>query len=133
VAGAALARSSGGQCGPSPAPSRLRPRSWIPALHQPQLLAPVNFLELAVDAIAGAAFHLLAHDVRLDRQLPSSAVHEDAQRDAARAAEVGELVEGGADRAARVQHVVDDNGVFPGQVAGQVRLPDDRFWADGGE
>ena len=72
----------------------------------------------------------LADDVRLDRQLASAAVDQHGQRDARRPAEVGELVERGADRASGVEHVVDDHDVLAVDVDRDLRLPDDRTRSD---
>ncbi len=53
--------------------------------------------------------HLLAHDVGLDRELAAAAIDQHAEQDAARAAEVGALVERRAHGAAGVEHVVHDH------------------------
>ena len=54
-----------------------------------------------VDALRRSDCDRLADDVRLDRQLAPAAIDEHRQRDASRPAEIRELVERRADRAAR--------------------------------
>src|SRR5213076_388070 len=84
-------------------------------------------------AIAGTRLHRFSCDVGLDRQLASPAVHEHAQRDAFRPAEVGQLVERRAHGPARVEHVVHDHNVSVAEIAGNVRLTNHRFGTDGFE
>ncbi len=84
--------------------------------HQPASLhaqvdrvAPVELLDADVDPVAGLARHRQADDVGLDRQLAAAAVDQHAEQDAARPAEVGELVERGPHGPPGVEHVVDDD------------------------
>ena len=61
-----------------------------------------------------------AHEVGLDRQLAPAAVDQRRQLDRARAAVVGQHVHGGADGAAREQHVVDQDDGLPVDRLGQL-------------
>ena len=64
-------------------------------------------------------------------KFPPAAVDEHAEEDPLGAAEVGELVEGGADGPAGVEDVVHDDDGAAVERAGQVRLPDHGADADG--
>src|SRR5260370_32251279 len=75
--------------------------------------------------------HHFADDVRLDGQLASATVYEHGQSDSPGPSKVGQLVECGANRAARVQHVVDDDDALAFDVDRNLRGPDDAARTDG--
>ena len=77
--------------------------------HQLDRVAAVELGDEHIHPVAGAGAHRGAHDVGLDRQLAAAAVDEHAEQDPPRPAEVGALVERGADGAAGIEHVVDDD------------------------
>ena len=82
-------------------------------------VAAVEILDEHVDAVRRRDVDLLADDVRRgsgSSRPPRSIEH--GERDARRPAEVGELVERRANRAAGVQHVVDDDDVLAVDVHG---------------
>src|SRR5206468_8173665 len=81
--------------------------------------------------LATVHLHLLADDVRLDRQLATAAVDQHAQGDPLGPAEVRELVERGPHGAAGIQHIVYDYDVLAGQVAWNPGLADHGLRADG--
>ena len=92
---------------------------------------PSSSLDEHVHPVAGRRCStVVPDDVGLDRQLAAAAVDEHAEQDAARPAEVGALVERGADGAAGVEHVVDDHHGAAVEV-GQPGLAHHRPGADG--
>src|SRR6476619_6360387 len=66
----------------------------------------VHLLKPDLNAFAARRRHVLADVVGLDRQLAVSPVDEHDELNRARAAEVDQRVERGADRSARIEHVV---------------------------
>src|SRR5437867_3850757 len=107
------------------ADSRATPR------HQLHQILPIDLLYQHVHALPAVHLHLLADNVRLDRQLATAAVDEHAQRNPFGAPKVRELVERGPNGAAGVQHVVHDHHVLAGEIAGDAGLSDDRLRAHG--
>jgi hypothetical protein len=71
----------------------------------------VDFLEANFDDFRVARLHRLPDERGFDRQFAMAAVDQDAEADAPRASQVEKAVHGGAHRAARVEHVVDDHKV----------------------
>src|SRR5579864_7403312 len=69
------------------------------------------------DALPPACWNEATDIVRLDRQLAKPAIDEHAKPHGSRAAEVGHRVERGAHRSSRVQHVIDDDYCFTGEIA----------------
>ena len=101
----AVSCSSPSRSLPSGAVTPLAPRvehDFVPA---------VELLDEHVHARAVRRLDVRADDVRLDGELAPAAVDEHGQPDPRGAAEVGELVERGADGAAGEEHVVDDHHV----------------------
>src|SRR5947209_8366997 len=98
-------------------------------------LFPVEIFEHHLDDLALFSRHELADEVRLNRKLAVllAAVNEDGELDAARPAEVNQLVERRADGAPRVEHVVNEEDVSAFDINGQVRAVDDGVRADGRE
>src|SRR6185295_13774358 len=92
-------------------PTRSFSRAGTPmsASHQLDGVAPVELGDEDVHPIAGPGPHRHPHDVRLDRELAPAAVDQHAEEDAARAAEVGALVERRAHGAPGVEHVIHDH------------------------
>src|SRR5215210_7356885 len=101
----------GGHSRPPPLSFVLLPRR---SLDDGDRLLAVEVVEHDLDDLALLRRHELPDEVGLDGKLAVllAAVHEDGELDAARAAEVDELVERGADGAARVEHVVDEQDVL---------------------
>ena len=71
---------------------------------------------LDVDHLVAAGRQVLADEVGSDGQLAVAPVDHDGQLDGPGAAEVAQGVEGGANRAAGEQHVVDQHDDRAGQV-----------------
>jgi hypothetical protein len=94
------------------------------------LVAPVELGDEHVHAAAGRDLDAAPDHVGVDRQLAPAAVDEHRERDPRRPAEVRELVEGGAHRAAGVEHVVDDHHARAVDAAGERRAAHDRARAD---
>ena len=69
--------------------------------------------------------HILADEVCTDRQFAVAAVDEDCELDGLRAAHVDDGIERCADRAARVEHVVDEHDCLARDVDRQFRLMND--------
>ena len=65
--------------------------------------------DLHVHAQVRRRLHRLPHHVGVNRQLATATVHEHRERDARGPAEVREFIHRGANRAAGVEHVVDDH------------------------
>ena len=76
----------------------------------------VDLLELDLDPLAARGRQVLADVVGADRQLAVAAVDEDGELDARRPAVLEERLDRGADRAARVEDVVDEDARRPAQV-----------------
>jgi hypothetical protein len=72
------------------------------------------------DALVGGQLDRRRRARRRDRQLAAAAVDEHRERDARRPAEVVQLVDGGADRPAGVEHVVDEDDVAAVDVERQL-------------
>src|SRR5581483_10463919 len=70
---------------------------------------PVYLVQEDVHDLALGGRQVLSHVVGPDRELAMAAVDQDRELDRPRAAEVVQRVESGADRTARVQHVVDQD------------------------
>ena len=84
-------------------------------------VAAVDLGEQHADRLALAGREVLADVVGPDRQLAVAAVDQDGELDRARAAEVGQRVERGADGAAGEQDVVDQDDDLVVDRAGQRR------------
>ena len=94
--------------------------------------APVELLDEHVDALRTARPRSSCRRCPAgsgSSRPPRSIEHREG--DAPRPAEVGELVERGANRPARVEHVVDDDDVLAVDVDRDLRLSDDRSRSDG--
>src|SRR5947209_7636339 len=102
-----------------------------PALQDAHLLGAVGGLEGDLDDLVLRRRDLLAHEVRLDRQLAVAAVDEHGELDGLGAAEVDQLVERGAHRAAGVEHVVAKHDHAVVDRPRQVRALDQRLGGDG--
>src|SRR4051812_15923959 len=104
-----------------------------PALQDTHLLAAVRVLEGDLDDLVLGRGDLLAHEIRLNGQLAMAAVDEHGELDRLGTAEVDQLVEGGAHRAAGVEHVVaehDDAVVERARQVGALHLG---LGGDGGQ
>src|SRR5262249_12452475 len=88
-------------------------------------------LDEHVDALRCGRGDRLAHDVGLNGQLATAPVYKYGQGDSPWPAEIGELVEGGANGSAGVEHVVHDDDALAVDVDRNLRLADDRTRADG--
>src|SRR5439155_24812567 len=73
------------------------------------LVAAIGFGKPDLDIVRPVGRNILADVIRSYRQLAVAAVDEDGQLNPHRPAEIGERIEGGADRAARKNDVVDQN------------------------
>jgi hypothetical protein len=81
------------------------------------------------DLLAGRR-DVLADMIGTDRQLTMAAVDQHGQTDRLRSPEVDEGVHRGADRPARVQHVVDENDGPPIDAEREIRAFDDWLLRD---
>ena len=84
--------------------------------HDDHGVLAIELRDQHVDALGRGDVDRLADDVGVDRQLAAAAIHEDRERDARGPAEVRELVERRANRAARVEHIVDDHDALAVEV-----------------
>src|SRR6185503_15723216 len=94
-------------------------------------VSSVDLFDEHVDALRRLERNLFADDVRLDRQFPSATIYEHGQGDPAWPAEIGQLVERGADGSAGVEHVVDDDDVHAVDIDGNARLANQWARANG--
>src|SRR6185437_393209 len=90
--------------------------SAVYALHQDYLLITVDFAELDFDNFAVSGLDGAADEGGFDWQFAVAAVDEREQLHAARASVIEERVEGGADGASGVEHVVDQDDVASGDI-----------------
>src|SRR5262252_3795458 len=97
------------------------------------LLRLVKLREHHFDDLFLGGRYVLADVIGLDRQLAPAAVNEHGQLHAARAPEIDQLVHRGADRAAGVEHVVNQDDRLAGDVRGQLGLVDDWPFAYGAQ
>ena len=74
-----------------------------------------------LDELLARGGHVLAHVIGPDRQLAVTPVDEHGEADRRRPPVIHERIHGGADRASREEHVVDDDHGPAGEVEGQVR------------
>ena len=88
---------------------------------------PVDLLELHLDPLAPRRRQVLAHVVGADRQLAVTAVDEDGELHARGPAVLEQRLDRGADRAARVEDVVDEDAGLPAQVEVERRRVHDRL------
>ena len=79
---------------------------WV--LDLPEMAAGTSAVELTE-----RAGHVLADEIGADRKLAVAAVHQDGELDRAGPAQVVQGVQGGADRAAGEEHVVDEDDRLP--------------------
>src|SRR5258706_666433 len=103
------------------------------ALQDAHLLGAVGDLERDLDDLVLGRGDCLAYEIRLNGQLAMAAVDEHGELDGLGAAEVDELVEGGAHGAAGVEDVVaehDDAVVERARQVGALHL---RLGGDGGQ
>ena len=77
--------------------------------------------------------HVLADKIRADWQLPVAAVDEYGELDGLRTAHVDDGIESSANRAARVEHIVDEHDGLARDVDRQLRLMDNRLIRKGGK
>ncbi len=89
-------------------PATARPRGGLLDAEQHGVAAVLPG-ELDLDRLPQRRGEVLADVVRADGEFPVAAVDEDRELHRARAADVAERVEGGADRAAGEEHVVDQD------------------------
>ena len=89
----------------------------------------VDLEELHLDALAACGRQVLADVVGPDRQLAVAAVGEDRELDARRAAVLEQRVDRGADRAARVEDVVDEDHGPALELEVELRVVHDRLRA----
>src|SRR4051812_46519265 len=82
------------------------PLFWL--WHEQDLVDLVHLDELDLNALVARGRKVLADVVRPDRQLAVAAVDQDGQLDPLRPAVVEERLDRGADRAPRVEDVVDE-------------------------
>src|SRR5262245_57639214 len=101
--------------------------------NEQHLLRPVELREHHFDNLFLGGRYVFADVIGLDRQFAPAAVNEHGQLHAARAPEINQLIHRGADRAARVEHVVNQNDRLAGDVCGQLGLVDDGPFADGAQ
>src|SRR5215471_17832612 len=81
----------------------------VPLLHEQHTVDLVDLDELDGDPLVACGGQVLADVVGSDRQLAVAAVGEDGELDARGPSEVEERVDRRADRAAGVEHVVDED------------------------
>ena len=96
------------------------------------LIGLIGLEQADVDDLVVAGWQVLADEVGADRQLAVAAVDEDGEADGARAAVIGQRVEGGADGAAGVEDVVDEDDGAAGDLGLEVGALDDRRVGDAG-
>ena len=87
----------------------------------------VDLDELDLDALAARGGQVLADVVGPDRQLAVAAVGDDGELDARRAAVVEERLDRGADRAAGVEDVVDEDAGAALEREVELRVADERL------
>ena len=97
------------------------------------LLVVVDFLQLDFDNLALRGGDGTAHKRCLDGQLAMTAIDEHQELDAAGTAMIEEGVEGGANGAAGVEHVVDEDDVAAVDVEAERAGDDDGADVAGGE
>src|SRR6266700_898516 len=85
----------------------------------------VHLDELHLDSLVAGGRKVLADVVGTDRQLAVAAVDEHRQLDAVGSAVVEERLDPGADRAAGVEHVIDEHDGFAFERKVQRRRPND--------
>ena len=76
------------------------------------LVAAVDFHQVHLHALRQRRRQVLADVVGFDRQLAMAAIDEDHQLDGARAAELDQRIERGANRPSGVEHIVDEQNAF---------------------
>ena len=91
----------------------------------------VDLDELHLDALGAGGGQVLADVVGADRQLAVAAVGDDGELDARGAAVVEERLDRGADRAAGVEDVVDEDARAPLEGEVELRLADERLRVQG--
>ena len=87
----------------------------------------VDLLELHLDPLAAGRRQVLADVVGPDRQLAMAAVDEDGELDTRRPAVLEERLDRGANRAARVEDVVDEHARHPRRSKSSVGRVHDRL------
>src|SRR5205085_9910189 len=83
----------------------------------------VDLVELDLDTVTARGRQVLAHVVRADRQLPVTAVGENRQLNPVRAAVLDQRVDRGANGAACVEDVVDEDDRAPLELELELRVP----------
>src|SRR2546425_1479170 len=114
-------------CARAPSDPCRAPASSSDHIH---LIAAVQLFDLHVHAIGWARLDRFPDDIGLNRQLAAAAVHQDAEGNPFGAAEVRQLIERRPHRPPGIEHVVHDDRVLVGEIAGNVRFADHGFRPD---
>src|SRR5205823_11501012 len=94
---------------------------------QQNLVDLVDLDELHLDALVAMRGEVLADVVGADRQLAVAAVGEHRELHAGGATVVEQRLDRGADRAPRVENVVDEHARHPVEREVELRVPDERL------
>ena len=108
-----------------------RPTSFLAFRDEKDTVDFVHLDELYLDALAACSRKVLAHVVGADRKLAVAAVGDDRELDAGRAAVIEERLDRGADRAARVEDVVDEDAGAALEREVEAGLADERLRVEG--
>jgi hypothetical protein len=81
-------------------------------LFEKDFVALATLDKVDVDIIIRRGRHIFSDEIGFDRQLPVAAVNQHGQLDAAGAAEIIERIQGGADGAPAVEHIVHQHDSF---------------------
>ena len=95
-------------------------KSGIDAVDEHDAFFVIDFLEPDFDNFGGTGLHRPADILRFDGHFAMAAIDEHAKGNALRSAEVEQAVHGGANGAAGVEHVVDEDEVHAVDVEGDV-------------
>jgi hypothetical protein len=105
----------------------------VDAVDQDYALFVVYFVEADFDDFAVGGLHGAADVLGFDRHFAVAAIDEDTERDALGATKIEETVHGGADGAAGVEDVVDEDQVHGVDAERNIRGLQDGLWSDFGE